>query len=614
MSWARVVAPALSELHTATGAKGSDVYTADAFEDFGEKLLALSVLLTRGANEQSIKELVYKLISISKGREDLENLVVLAFQTRDVRGGKGERDVSRYMFECLLECAVTKDMASSLLDLISEYGCWQDLFKLSQKMPSILPAVKAIVAQQFAKDEAAIKLYEVSTDEAEKKPSVSLLAKWLPREGQSGVIDMAITLVPGKMFHGTRMKLYRKRVAAVNKFLQTVEVLMCSNEWDKIEPGCVPGRAAKNYVKAFLNEYVSPMKKKKKAAAKLRHPDDPLRMECRKNFQVYNAKTATGEVKAKGADTVFPHEIIKKACGIAEAMKTEEYRGKWHKNGDTDDESDQSETAGEAERNHLIGVWNAMVSKAKEGGGLGRSLAMCDFSGSMRSSSNGDLPFWVSMALGLLISEVTTEEFKNTFLTFDSTPKLHVLPEGDIISKLMSFNSRRLSQGTSTDFQKAMDLVLARCKAAKVKPGEEPENLIVLTDMAWDAAYSSSEPSTYTGNSYRHVVKTSPWQTHVEMIREAFKRAGEDIWGEGNGWKMPTIVIWNISADCQDFHAKAETEGVVMLSGWSPSLFKVLQTKGVYQITPIEALRLQLEDKRYDLVRERFRKFFSSPA
>ena len=98
------------------------------------------------------------------------------------------------------------------------------------------------------------------------------------------------------------------------------------------------------------------------------------------------------------------------------------------------------------------------------------------------------------------------------------------------------------------------------------------------------------------------------------MIREAFKRAGEDIWGEGNGWKMPTIVIWNISADCQDFHAKAETEGVVMLSGWSPSLFKVLQTKGIYQITPIEALRLQLEDKRYDLVRERFRKFFTSPA
>ena len=224
----------------------------------------MSVLLTRGANEQSIKELVYKLISISKGREDLENLVVLAFQTRDVRGGKGERDVSRYMFECLLECAVTKDMASSLLDLISEYGCWQDLFKLSQKMPSILPAVKAIVAQQFAKDEAAIKSYELSTDEAEKKPSVSLLAKWLPREGQSGVIEMATTLVPGKMFHGTRMKLYRKRVAAVNKFLQTVEVLMCSNQWDKIEPTCVPGRAAKNYVKAFLNEYVSPMKKKKK--------------------------------------------------------------------------------------------------------------------------------------------------------------------------------------------------------------------------------------------------------------------------------------------------------------------------------------------------------------
>jgi hypothetical protein len=151
-------------------------------------------------------------------------------------------------------------------------------------------------------------------------------------------------------------------------------------------------------------------------------------------------------------------------------MNSVECHGSWHKDGDTDDECDQSETPGEAERHHLIGVWNAMVSKAKEGGGLGRSLAMCDFSGSMRSSSNGASPYWVSMALGLLISEVTTEEFKNTFLTFDSQPQMHVLPEGDILSKLMSFDAGCMCQGTSTDFQKAMDLVLAKCKAAKVKP------------------------------------------------------------------------------------------------------------------------------------------------
>jgi hypothetical protein len=319
-------------------------------------------------------------------------------------------------------------------------------------------------------------------------------------------------------------------------------------------------------------------------------------------------------VKAKGADTLFPHEVVKKAMKL---LATERQQtAKWHHEGDTEDECDQDETPGEAERDHLRGVWNAMVEKAKEGGGLGRSLAMCDFSGSMQSSStNGDTPYWVSMALGLLISEVTTEEFKNTFLTFDSTPQMHTLPEtADLLEKLKSFDPNSMSQGTSTDFQKAMDLVLAQCKAKRVKPGQEPENLIVLTDMAWDQACGSSEHNYYTGNSYRNVVKTGPWQTHVEMIREAFKRAGEDMWGEGQGLKMPTIVIWNIAATCEDFHATATTPGVVMLSGWSPSLFKVLQTKGVVEMTPEEALRIQLHDERYDLVRQKVRAYYAANA
>jgi hypothetical protein len=230
---------------------------------------------------------------------------------------------------------------------------------------------------------------------------------------------------------------------------------------------------------------------------------------------------------------------------------------------------------------------------------------MCDFSGSMQSSGpNGDLPYWVSMALGLLISEVTTKEFEDVFLTFDSTPTFHHLPKGDIFTRVASIH-RSLGQGMSTDFQKAMDLVLQRCKAMRVRPGQEPENLIVLTDMNWDAAWGSHQSSSYTGNRYRHVVKTDTWQTHVEMIRESFKRAGEDMWGAGQGLKMPRIVIWNIAATSTDFHAKADTEGVVMLSGWSPSLFKVLQKDGVIIQTPYAALRCQLDDERYDPVRAR---------
>jgi hypothetical protein len=77
---------------------------------------------------------------------------------------------------------------------------------------------------------------------------------------------------------------------------------------------------------------------------------------------------------------------------------------------------------------------------------------------------------------------------------------------------------------------------------------------------------------------------------------------------------MPTLVIWNLAATCQDFHATADTEGVVMLSGWSPSLFKVLQTTGVVKMTPEMALRIQLEDLIYERVRQRCRNFFINNA
>lgn len=606
---------------TMIGVKGSDVYTASGV---GNEMVSLSALLVRGVAQDTVKKAVSDLVEGLDSKEEVEELMVLAFQTRDIRGGKGERDASRFIFETLLSLPHSAAITTSLLELVPEYGCWQDLFKLASTTPTVKWKLMDIVKAQFEKDEAAMVAYKAAQanevagwggEEKLQKPKISLLAKWLPREGQDGVIDVVCTLVPSPMLHGSRMKHYRKRVSALNKFLQTVEVQMCAKDWEEIVPGSVPGRAVKKYVKAFLNEKGT-TKKGERAPPKgtLRHPDDPARMACREHFQEHFAKTAKGEVKAKGADTLFPHEIVKKAYTIAAADKRVTLLAhSSHREGDSEDESDQADAPGEAERNHLLGVWDAMVENAKEGGGLGRSLAMCDFSGSMCSSStNGDTPFWVSMALGLLISEVTTDEFKNTFLTFDSTPEIHTMPEGNLLTKLKSFDPSHMSQGTSTDFQKAMDLVLTQCKAKRVKPGQEPENLIVLTDMGWDQACGSADHSIYTSNRYRNVVKTDDWQTHIEMIREAFKRAGEDMWGEGQGLKMPTIVIWNIAATCQDFHATSKTPGVVMLSGWSPSLFKVLQTKGVVEMTPAAALKIQLEDTRYDLVRQKVRAYYAT--
>jgi len=262
-----------------------------------------------------------------------------------------------------------------------------------------------------------------------------------------------------------------------------------------------------------------------------------------------------------------------------------------------------------AEKDHLLAVWRSMVAKAKESGGLGRSIFMSDFSGSMQSAGKaGDTPYWVSMALGLLGAEVCSDEFKDRLMTFDSNPTWHTFrPEDDLFKRICSVTHSRCGQGLSTDFQKAMDLVLATLKDKRMRPGQEPENLIVLTDMAFDQACGSSEVSPYTGHRYRHVVKTAHWETHIAMIQESFRRAGEDMWGPGQGFKPPRIVIWNLAADPKDIHAKADQPGVAMLSGWSPSQFKVLCEAGPQPLTPLDILRLELDDPQYDAVRKALR-------
>ena len=502
------------------------------------------------------------------------------FQTRDIRGGKGERDLFQKMVAVLLE--LEPAIMLSLLNLVPHYGCWDDMFKMPKG--ATIRVVDLTVAQ----------LRDDMVNLNNGKP-YSLCAKWAPREDRQPEFAkiLALHLSPQEKSLSRRLKAYRKHVATLNRGLQTTEIKMCAKKFADIEPGAVPGRCLQKHMKAFLNETLHKIPKgsvyRPSYEHDFRHPHDDDRMACREHFQDHFAKAAKGEAKLNGSKTVFPHELVRKAESLI---------------------ADESAVD---ERNAALALWRQMVADAKAGGGLGRSIAMCDFSGSMSlSGSNNGLPFWVSMALGLLIAEVTTEEFQSTFLTFDSQPTMHTMrAEDDLFKRIKSIG--HLGQGLSTDFQKAMDMVLGQLKAKRCRPGQEPENLIVLTDMNWDQACGSDRQSAYTGyGSYRNVVKTAPWQTHVEMIREAFKRAGEDMWGEGQGLKMPRLVIWNIASTSVDFHAQADTEGVVMLSGWSPSLFKSLQTgEEIKASTPLEMLRVQLDDERYEPVREGVRKFFA---
>jgi hypothetical protein len=196
---------------------------------------------------------------------NIQDRLVNIFHLRDIRGGLGRRKESLSMLEDLLQDPASRGVTLDVLYLLPKYGCWQDLFKLWFVAKE---RVIEIVKRQFLADEQV--LNNLST------AKLSLLAKWIPREGQLGAIDLACALVPGVMFMNRRMKIYRQRVSALNRALNTVEIKMCANQWETIVPSEVPLAASKKYKKAFLNESLR--------GNYIRHINDICRLECRDRF------------------------------------------------------------------------------------------------------------------------------------------------------------------------------------------------------------------------------------------------------------------------------------------------------------------------------------------
>ncbi len=519
------------------GVNGANVYTE---EGVGDARLTLFTMLNRDLEEEYIQKYVEKIV-MHGSMEEIRDLFVMAFQTRDVRGGKGEKKLF-YSFMKVLH-SFHPNTTRRMLHLVPEYGCWRDMWELWRKIPALSEDILRIVKAQYIEDLCHAAMGDVE--------DMSLLAKWLPREKSATYRGfarwIARTVYPNERSERDQLILYRKETSFMNSKLKTVEVHMCAGRWRKIKPEAVPGRCLKLYNKAFLNE---------KTDGELRHPEQSDRMKCRDHFLDFIQGLASGEKKAHGAHVVLPHELVSKAL-------------------------DSNMTA----EQHIINQaqWDSIREETLKLGGLGKAIAMCDFSGSMAGT-----PLQISMALGILISECTHDAFRDYLLTFDSEPEWHsFVGHSTLQSKVRSLDG--CGQGLNTDFNKACRMILNRMHQCRVPVDEAPDDLIVITDMGFDRADRYSE--------------WNLWESQISDIRREFQEAGEKLWGKGNGWKAPRIVIWNVRAEYKDFHATAHQEGVVQLSGWSPSMLKALQKGGGQMITPYHGMRTILDDERYDPVR-----------
>ena len=204
-------------------------------------------------------------------------------------------------------------------------------------------------------------------------------------------------IVEAHYAYRVRDRLRKEVLVPLRKVLELPELYMSDKRWNELPYNRVASVAMRLYMKRFFKHDEERFKK---------YLED---VKCRKS--------------TISAGALLPHEIIKSAIGGTEA---------------------------EAEVADL--QWRRMVEDLSKEGKLRNCLAVCDVSGSMLGT-----PFNVSVALGLLVSELSEEPWKGKVITFSEKPQLHIIKGDDIKSKM------RFSQEVNfmnTDFQKVFDHIL----------------------------------------------------------------------------------------------------------------------------------------------------------
>jgi Domain of unknown function (DUF2828) len=559
------------------GENGAPEYTTDGV---GDARVALFFALVRGITGDRIRDLLEGVLNMG-GAESAADAIVMAFQTRNCRGGKGERDISYIMLLTLYE--TFPDTVQSLLPLIPHYGSYKDWFRLvalatrETKYEPLVAEIVRLASEQLQADQIALRTSN----------KISLLAKWAPREKR--LFGKQVGALANHLFPDSRTpkQSYRMLVASLNRAIQTTEIKMSLNDWDDIDFKNVPSLCLMKHRKAFLNESVNSTPSDAEESTGNRYPDDEKRVACRKRLG--DAMLEEGKRKLNGKQ-LFPHEIAKQLMhGTTSSM----------------------------EKTLMQSQWAAIRESVKEAMGtlhetgdrlnainLGNLVPLTDVSASMDGT-----PMEAAIGLSILVSELAAPEFANRFLTFESVPQWVVLNDGmDIAGKVKA--TQQASWGGSTDFSRALELILETAANAKLSPNEIPD-LIVFSDMQFDEANQDSEADS--------------WETSYDYLVRRFKETGLSVCGKP--WPIPHIIYWNLRGDTHGYPANADQQGVTMLSGFSPSLLKMLMSGedvvGVDDIaveiddtgeevvndlkkkkTPYMTLRAVIDDVEYDPVRQ----------
>lgn len=335
---------------------------------------------------------------------------------------------------------------------------------------------------------------------------VSLLAKWIPSERKA--IDNATRFVMKlvRYMKITPRILRKKYLSPLRAYLKVVETFMCNNQWNLIDFNNVPSRAMKIYGKNAFERHIP------------------------EKFLEYKTKQISTNSKLNPT-ALFPHEILKyyiQDPALAEAR------------------------------------WKELIKKCEDYLDIGNTLIMSDISCSMEG-----LPMFVSIATGLLISELEKNEFKNLVLTFENNPQFYQIQGNTLFERYKSLKSAPWER--SVNIQLALELVLNMALENNLTTEQIPKRLLIISDMNLDEADNN-------------------FITNYQPLVEKYKRTGHTI---------PHIIFWNINEQINEAPIIEENRGVTLISGFNEHILKAI-ISGNNLPTPYEIVLSTVNVPRYD--------------
>ena len=365
----------------------------------------------------------------------------------------------------------------------------------------------------------------------------SLLAKWLKSENTSSVESRKLATKTRQAF-GMTCKQYRKTLSILRQRINVLERLMSEGRWDEIEFDKIPSRAGMIYKNAFA-----------------RHDIERAKNE---NVQTYAdfAKSKDTRVNAK---VLYPYECV------AEVMKLRYGH----------DRLDNTT------RLMINKYWDNLAdyfNKATFNG-----MAIVDTSGSM-CGYDASAPINVAISIGLYCAEKANGPYKNHFITFNSNPAFVKVKGVDFCDKV-----RRMAAadwGGSTNVEAAFDMILDIAIKNGLSQEEIPQNLIIISDMEFNACATSGR--SYKSDFWSNYNRNIPNNTLFEMMAKKWNY---------HGYKLPKLVFWNVDAR-QNNIAMRDDSYVSYVSGMSPSIFEqVMSGKTGYML-----MMEKLDSPRYSVI------------